>query len=117
MTAWRRWQDWGTILLGVLVFATPFIFGIDLGSTAAWTTYVIGALLMAGGAWSASTDEPNPSVEWIPLILGGALILAPWALGFTNVVQMAWMSWILGALVILNSGAELFVLGQRPAAA
>jgi hypothetical protein len=26
-TAWKRWQDWGSVVIGVLFFITPFVFG------------------------------------------------------------------------------------------
>jgi len=112
MNAWKRWQDWATVTLGVIVLATPFVFGTDLGSVAAWTTYVAGALLVAAGLWSASTPEPNIGIEWVPLIVGAGLFVAPWILGFATDPVMAWMSWIIAGLVIVNSGLELVVPPQ-----
>lgn len=117
MGAWRRWQDWATVLLGVILFATPFIFGTTSDAASSWTAYVMGALLALGGLWSASTEEPVPGAEWIPLVLGAAVFVAPWILNFTAVAEMAWMSWIVGALAVLNSGLELLVLGQKPVTA
>jgi hypothetical protein len=32
--AWRRWQDWATVVVGLLWFITPFVFG-ETGSAAA----------------------------------------------------------------------------------
>jgi uncharacterized membrane protein HdeD (DUF308 family) len=117
VTAWKRWQDWATILLGVIVFATPFVFGVALDSAAAYTAYAAGVLLALSGIWTASTSEPNPGIEWIPAIVGAALFVAPWFVSYTHVPEMSWMSWIVGALVVLNSGAELLVTGQRPTTA
>ncbi len=115
MTAWKRWQDWATVLLGVIAVATPFVFGIDLASTPAWTAYVMGILLVLGGLWAASTPEPNTAIEWVPLVLGAVLFVAPWVLSFTSVGTMAWMSWIIGGLAVVNGGGEL-LFGQKPSA-
>lgn len=117
MTAWKRWQDWATILLGVIVIATPFIFGIALDSVAAYCAYAAGGLIALSGIWTASTGEPRASIEWIPAILGAALFVSPWVMSYTHMPEMSWMSWILGALVVLNSGVELLVTGQRPTTA
>lgn len=35
MNAWRRWQDYFTMLLGVVMFVTPFVFGNTSQTTAA----------------------------------------------------------------------------------
>ena len=35
--SWKRWQDWATLVLGVLLFVTPFAFGAGSGSVVAWT--------------------------------------------------------------------------------
>lgn len=110
MRAWSRWQDWGTMLLGIVLIATPFIFGVALDSVAAYTAYVIGGLLVVTGLWTASTEEPETIAETAPLILGAALFVAPWVLQFTGVTEIAWMSWIIGALAVVNAGAELLVL-------
>lgn len=108
MGAWQRWQDWATVGLGAIVLATPFVFGADPASAAALTAYVVGAVLVAGGLWSASTATASVSIEWIPLIAGLGLFVSPWVLGFAADPVMAWMSWILGGIVIVNSAVEIF---------
>lgn len=113
MTAWKRWQDWATIVLGLIVLATPFYFNVALGSAVAWTAYAAGVLLVLGGLWSESTDQPNQVIEAIPLVVGALLFIAPWVVGFTATPTMAWMAWIVGGLSVLNSGAELVIPAQR----
>src|SRR5260370_36734881 len=65
MTAFRRWQDYGTVVLGVLAFASPFFFGDTSQTTAAWTAYIGGVLLglsglLAGALTSARLTEAVP---------------------------------------------------------
>ena len=113
MGAWKRWQDWATVLLGVILFATPFIFETTANVAASWTAYVMGALIALVGVYAGAQEEPSPIIEGTPLVLGVALFTAPWALSFTNLPEMAWMAWIGGALVALNATAELLALPQQ----
>jgi len=117
MRAWSRWQDLGTIVLGIVIFATPFIFEATAVTAAAWTAYIVGVLLVGAGLWSASTEEPVPAIEIAPLAIGAALFAAPWVLAYTGTTTMAWMSWIIGALAFLNSGLEFFVIRAEQEAA
>lgn len=117
MRAWSRYQDLGTIVLGIVIFATPFIFEATAVTAAAWTAYVAGVLLVGVGLWSASIEEPLPAIEIAPLAIGAALFAAPWVLSYTGTTTMAWMSWIIGALAFLNSGLEFFVIQAEQEAA
>lgn len=110
---WKRWQDWATVLLGVILVATPFVFQTTADVASSWTAYVMGALMIVVGLWAAAMEEPTAGIEGIPLILGIALFVAPWLLSFTNVPEIAWMAWIIAALLAVNSAAELLVLGQQ----
>ena len=110
MRTWTRWQDVGTILLGIVIFATPFIFEATAVTAAAWTAYIVGVLLVGAGLWSATLEEPMPAIEVAPLAIGAALFAAPWILSYTGTTTMAWMSWIIGALAFVNSGLEFFVI-------
>jgi hypothetical protein len=117
MRAVSRWQDLGTIVLGIVIFATPFIFEATAVTAAAWTAYVVGVLLVGAGVWSASIEEPLPAIEVAPLALGAALFVAPWVLSYTGTTTMAWMSWVVGALAFLNSGLAFFVIQAEQEAA
>lgn len=108
--AWRRWQDLATIVLGIIAFASPFVFAVALDSSMALTAYAVGVLLVLSGLWTMSARKPAASFEWIPVIVGAALFVAPWVLSYTGTTQMAWMSWLVGAAAILNGVGEMVVL-------
>jgi uncharacterized membrane protein YhaH (DUF805 family) len=61
-TAWKRWQDWGSVVIGVLFFITPFVFGATANSAAAYTAYIGGVLLLIAGLWNLATPG-NQAVE------------------------------------------------------
>ncbi len=103
MTAWHRWQDWVNVVLGVILFITPFVFGATATSSAAYTAWVIGVLLFLVGLYLLSSPQ-NVNVEWVQIVLGVLLFISPWVLGFTNLTQMAWSAWIIGVLAVIAAG-------------
>jgi hypothetical protein len=53
--------------------------------------------------------------EWITGVVGVLLFIAPWALGFTTVSQLAWSAWVAGVIAVILAGSELFASGgDRP---
>ncbi len=115
MSMWTRWQDWVGVVLGVLLFISPFVFGGMVSPGAEWTAVIGGVLLM----FVTLVDLSNPAnraAEWTEGVLGVLLFIAPWVLGFTGLSAMAWSAWIVGVLSVLLAGSVL--LGgdvQRPA--
>lgn len=107
MFAWKRWQDWAVVILGVLLFIAPFAFGATAMTTAAWTAYIGGALLVIFGLVSLANPTARFS-EWIDGIVGVLLFIAPWVLGFTAVSALAWSAWIVGILAVLLAASVLF---------
>jgi uncharacterized membrane protein HdeD (DUF308 family) len=61
MTAWKRWQDYATMVFGVLLIITPFVFGESSSHISAIGVYVLGALLVVSGIVAASNREPRRS--------------------------------------------------------
>src|SRR5216684_6076016 len=54
MTAWRRWQDWVVVGLGVILFLTPFVSGETAQTVAASTAYILGVLIALGALLNAA---------------------------------------------------------------
>jgi len=112
-TAWRRWQDYATIILGVALFVTAFVFGDTSQATASTTAYILGVLLVLSGLLAAAMREANPT-EWIPVILGIVTFISPFVFGFTAVTAIAWASYIVGVLAVVNAGSLLLnITGSR----
>jgi len=105
--AWKRWQDWASVIVGVLLFITPFVFGATTMTAATWSAYIGGALLAIAGVWNLSSPE-NHTVEWAEVVLGVLIFVAPWVLGFTALTTIAWSAWAAGVLAVLLSGSVLF---------
>jgi len=108
MTAWKRWQDYATIIFGVALFVTPFVFGDTSQATATTTAYILGVLLVLAGLLSAAMREAN-NVEYVPVILGVITFISPFVFGFTAVTAIAWAAWIVGILTVISAGSLLVV--------
>ena len=113
---WKRWQDWATVVIGVLLFITPFVFGATYTSTAAWTAYVGGVLLVIVGLWTLSSPSTQMT-EWAEIVIGVLVFIAPFVLGFTALTGMAWSDWIAGILAVMLGGSVVYMQsGRRPLA-
>src|SRR3977135_2534740 len=110
MTAWKRWQDYATIIFGVALFVSPFVFGDTSQGTAATTAYILGVLLVLGGLLSAAMREAN-NVEYVPVILGVVTFISPFVFGFTAVTAIAWAAWVIGVSTVVGAGS--LPLGTR----
>jgi hypothetical protein len=111
MTAWRRWQDWVVVGLGVVLFLTPLAFG-DTAQTVATSTLVgLGMLIALAGLLNVAMRQPG-GLELIPAVLAVILFVSPWAFGFTAVTALAWSAWIIAILVAITVGS-LFAMQSR----
>lgn len=111
-TAFKRVQDWIVVAIGIIVIATPFVFSETSNSSAAYSAYIMGALVVLAGLLAAFMAAPSKLVEWIVAVLGVILFFSPWLFAFTAVTATAWVSWIAGVAVVAMSGIALF--GVKP---
>jgi SPW repeat len=103
MTTWKRWQDWSAVVLGAIMFVTPFVFGETSQTVAASAAYVLGVLLVLAGLGNAATAKAG-GFEIAPAILAVILFVSPWIFGFTAVTALAWSAWIVAILIVLAIG-------------
>jgi len=96
----KRWQDWVMLVLGAWLFISPFWMAAyaSTQSVAAWNAYVLGVLVVICAWWALAA--PQTWQEWVNLVLGIWLIIAPFVLAFyRNESGAAWNSVILGVLI------------------
>ncbi len=93
----QRWQDWTNVLLGLWLVSAPF-FGVGAtGDVAAINSYLTGTAVAIFAI--AALARPQIWEEYTNLFLGLWLIVAPFALGFTNLVAPMWNQIFVGLLV------------------
>jgi hypothetical protein len=110
MGMWKRWQDWASLVLGVLLFISPFVFNGMSIQGAQWAAWVGGALLVVIGLWDLARPD-NQFGEWLSGLVGVLIFVSPWVLGFTVLTQMAWSAWIVGVLAVVLAAWVLFGSG------
>lgn len=103
MMAWRRWQDWVNVVLGVLLFIAVWVFHATTMAPAEWTGIVIGVLLFLVGLYLLANPR-MVNAEWIQVVLGVLLFISPWVLRFTALTLMSWTAWVIGILAIIFAG-------------
>jgi hypothetical protein len=112
MKAWTRWQDWLALVLGAWVIASPWFLGVTIGSNAAWAAWILGALIVVVALWSLAVPDMQWS-EYLQILLGAALFVSPWVIGFTDNTNFTWSAWIAGVIVAGLSLWSVFVVNQQ----
>lgn len=104
----QRWQDWVNLILGIWLFLSPW-FGIGVTETAAWNSWIFGAVIAVMAGWALA----NPQVweEWVNLVVGIWVLIAPFVLGFTELEGAMWNHIIVGLIVAADAA---WAMAQRP---
>jgi SPW repeat len=100
----QRWQDWLMLIFGAWVFFSPFWMPAyaSRGDAAAWNSYIFGAIAFLL-AWGALATKQLWE-EWLNLLIGIWLIIAPFLLRFYSAEPGAgWNQIILGILMGIDA--------------
>lgn len=106
----EHWQDWGTALVGVWIFVSPWFLSIEQASTATnpigmgliWSSWISGALMIFLGLSELSAFARWK--EWCIASVGAWLFIAPQVLGYPQVDAVALSSIISGLVTIALAG-------------
>lgn len=117
----NRPQDWLLVILAIWLFISPWVlhFGATSAavgggavtgpgvaiSHASWDAWILGIILFLVAI--SAISRMQASQEWMALVLGAWIFVAPWALGFVPFPRASWDHWIVGVLVFLVALANL----------
>ena len=108
MKAWTRWPDWASLVLGVLLFIAPWVFGTASHGASSWDAWILGVIAVILALIALALPRAASIAEGLSVILGVLLFLSPWVLGFAALTSMAWTAWVIVVLfVLVNGGAVL----------
>jgi len=109
--ALKRWQDWGNVVLGLWMVASPWILGFAASdSLAAPSAWVLGAAIVVFAGVAVYMHKAWE--EALTIILGICLFASPWLLGFadqttptTNAVAVGLLVTALGVWAMVMDAA------------
>ena len=98
----QHWQDVASLVLGVWLVLSPFALGFS--GAAVWMTIVLGLFVVLFAV--EGFVIPSYLEEWGEILMGLALVVAPWTVGYESVPATV-SSMVSGILVILFAAWEL----------
>ncbi|GIV76287.1 SPW repeat protein [Litorilinea aerophila] len=99
---------WVTGILGLLLAVAPFALGYREHPGAMWTSVVLGVIVLLASLYEAIDKEKAKWEYWVAGVAGLLAIIAPFALGFSAMTSALWTTVILGAILLILAGYELF---------
>ena len=100
MRPWTRLQDWATLIAGLFAALSPIWVSTTGERDARWALIVLGVLL----ALAALVSLALPGVvatEWLTVLFGVLLFVAPWVLSYTDRTGASWTSWVVGVIAVV----------------
>jgi hypothetical protein len=110
-----RFQDFANLILGGLLFVSPWVLDYtdkEMAARIAWISGVVIAVLALAAIVKFAEWE-----EWLNLLVGLAESASPYIFGSTNVMHAVTAHYVLGLLVVLSTGWELWEVHHIPARA
>ena len=96
-----RWRDGANLIAGAWLFVSPWILADAPIPAVTWNAYVMGIVIVVF-AILALVDF-HEWEEWLGLLFGIWLLVAPWLVGFDVVGSAVWNQIVVGMVVGLMS--------------
>lgn len=120
-----KWQDWSMLVVGGILFLTPWIFGTATQVFSSWNAWIVGiglgvftgrTLLLPPGGYAVKCAHEGVHLAWWQrildtcklshiakeeIVIGAWMFVAPWILGFAAIGAAAWTAWISGIVILV----------------
>ena len=103
MRPWTRLQDWAALIAGLFAALSPIWVSTTGEHDAFWALMVLGALVAVTALFSLALPGVV-ATEWLTVLFGVLLFVAPWVLTYTDRVGASWTSWVVGAIAVVLGG-------------
>jgi hypothetical protein len=98
--------DMLNLVLGLLLFLSPVLFGFTSEFTPTWNAWASG-IAIAGLAVAALAAFAEWE-EWISLVVGAWVAASPWLVGFTSHATAMKVHLVIGVLVVVVAAIRLW---------
>jgi hypothetical protein len=102
----RTWEDWVGIAIGLLIVISPWMAGAVDSQFVVMNAVIVGALVLSLAGMEIVVLRA--SEEWLELACGFWLTASPFVFGYANSGELRYWHFVLGALVVLLAGVELW---------
>jgi hypothetical protein len=107
---YRHWQDWADLLLGLAVFASPWLLNFSAIAAPTWNAVIVGGAIVILSAIAIAHLEPWE--EWLQIGLGLWLIVSSWVLDYGEAHKALACHVGLGLMITLLAASELWEESQ-----
>ncbi|HEV8502475.1 MAG TPA: SPW repeat protein [Casimicrobiaceae bacterium] len=95
-----KWQDWVTLVVGIGLLFSPWLFGFSTAvPTASWDFFIAGIAFAIFAAFGLSLRTAWET--WVNLALGIWTIASPWVLGFRGTLAARDAAVVVGLVVVV----------------
>ncbi len=105
------WEDWLGMLVGVWLIVSPWLLGYSDETTPQLLAVVPGAILVA--AELANVEGHTDAEEWVDVMVGAGLVVAPFVFGFDSETVPTGNSIASGLATMLLAGWALSPLDGK----
>ena len=102
----RSWEDWVSMLLGVVIGLSPWLAGQHGDQAVMWNAVLVGALVL--GLAQLEYISLQRWEEAGEMVLGLWLIASPFTFGYAEAGTLRYWHFILGAIVVVLAIVELW---------
>lgn len=106
-----RIADWVNLVLGIVLFVSPWVLGYADGGVAVWNACYSGAIVAVLAFYALA----NFSLwhERLMAVAGLWILVSPWVIGFTGIATALWVHVVLGIAVTALAGWRNFSTMQQ----
>ena len=102
----RSWEDWLSMLVGVLIGLSPWLAGQQDDQAVMWNAIFVGALVLGRAQLEYVSLQRWEEIGEIAL--GLWLIASPFIFGYADADDLRYWHFVLGAVVVLLAIFELW---------
>jgi uncharacterized membrane protein HdeD (DUF308 family) len=113
MRPWTRLQDWVTLIAGAYAALSTIWVSTTGERDGFWALIVLGVLLALTALFSLAMPAVV-ATEWLTVLFGVLLFVAPWVLTYTDRTGASWTSWVVGAIAVVLGGYTALSSGNPP---